>query len=105
MATTEEEIRKTGKTLFDSIKGRCEDKLPHIVELEEGRLAYSLVDEEYIKESLCDCITHTLNDLAPLLPKGEKAKTRRIFNSVIDIFNKEKNRKEITGCTKSLFVK
>lgn len=100
-ARREEYIKKTGKKMFDDMKGGCEGKIPFILE-KEGLEIYSLVDEEDAKEGLCDCMTDTLNRLLSLLPKGEKTQTRRIFNNIIDRFNKEKSSKKITGCTKSL---
>lgn len=100
-ARREEYIKKTGKHMFDDMKGACEGKIPFI--LEKGGLEiYSLVDEEYAKEGLCDCMTDALNNLLPLLPKGANTQTRRIFSNIIDRFNKEKKSKKITGCTKSL---
>lgn len=100
--TQEEYIKKTGKSMFDDMKGRCEGKIPFILETKKGITVYSLVAEEDTKQGLCDCIVDTLNNVLPLLPKGEKTQTRRIFNDIIDRFNKEKSRKKITGCTKSL---
>lgn len=88
--------------MFDDMKGGCEGKIPIILETKGGIAVYSLVDEDDRKQGLCDCMTDTLNRLLPLLPKGEKTQTRRIFNVIIDRFNKEKSRKKITGCTKSL---
>jgi hypothetical protein len=34
MGMTEKDIKKAGNDIFGGIKGRCEGKLPHMVELE-----------------------------------------------------------------------
>ena len=90
----EENIKKDGKIILEDLINACSGK-PTIL-IKEGLI------KGRKKENLCDCVTENLNYMIPNLPKGEKTKTRRIFKMAIELFNKKKEKKEITGCTESL---
>lgn len=97
--TEEENIKEDGKIILEDLILACSGKPTILIKEDLSVITYIKGRK---KENLCDCVTESLNYMIPDLPKGEKTKTRRIFKMAIELFNKKKEKKEITGCTESL---
>lgn len=108
MVLTEREMNDVAESLLENKINACIGRAEY--EYVKGKLTYirSPVDIKSLpidtQEHLCNCVTKSINDNIPFIPKGKETQTRKVFVKLVNKFEKMKKERELINCTKELEV-
>lgn len=111
MVLTEKEMDRAAQAWIEMLIDDCKKYRQaykivgkEMIPLEPGTIAGEIGETIVQADGQCDCVTESLNMMMPLIPKGEKAQTRKTFMKMVDKLKKMKKTGELTNCTQQLKI-